>query len=132
MKKAVKQGELSKPQLSESIQAWMVIRLAEELHVPRAEIDVRKPFLDYGLDSIVAFTLTGELADWLGFDLPATLFWDHPTLEALAQFLAENIAKVNPAFLSAVDVRSAVEEIERLDEKEAQDALMKKGNKKER
>ncbi|HWO43960.1 MAG TPA: acyl carrier protein [Candidatus Eisenbacteria bacterium] len=71
----------------EDIQAWIIARLAEELKVPPGDIDVRLPFTQFGLDSIVAFMLTGELADRLGCDLPATLFWEYPTLESLAQYL---------------------------------------------
>ena len=82
-----KNGENSR--LVETIQAWMVTRLAEELKLAPAEINIRMPLLNYGLDSIVAFTLTGELADRLGGDLPATLFWDYPTIERLARHLAE-------------------------------------------
>jgi acyl carrier protein len=80
-------GENSRP--VETLQAWMVTRLAEELKLAPAEINIRIPLVNYGLDSIVAFTLTGELADRLGRDLPATLFWDYPTIEILARHLVE-------------------------------------------
>ena len=32
----------------------------------------------------------GDLEDWLDLDLPDTLFWDNPTVEKSAQYLAEN------------------------------------------
>jgi acyl carrier protein len=76
----------------EDLERWMVARLAEKLQVPVAEIDVTTPVLHFGLDSIVAFSLTGELADRLGCDLPATLFWDYPTLESLARHLSARVA----------------------------------------
>jgi len=77
--------------VAETIQAWMVTRLSEELKLAPAELDIRMPLMNYGLDSIVAFTLTGELADRLGHDLPATFFWDYPTIEILARHLADEI-----------------------------------------
>ena len=85
-------GENSR--LVETIQAWMVTRLAEELKLAPAEINIQMPLVNYGFDSIVAFTLTGELADRLGRDLPATLFWDYPTIEILARHLAEELSGV--------------------------------------
>ena len=36
-----------------------------------------------------AFALTGDLAEWLDRDLPATLFWDHPNIEALTGYVAD-------------------------------------------
>ena len=82
-------GEESR--LVEAIQAWMVVRLSEELNIAPAAIDIHKPLLNYGVDSVIAFSLTGELADRLGQELPATLFWDFPTLEAIALHLADEI-----------------------------------------
>jgi acyl carrier protein len=77
--------------LLETIQAWMVVRLSGELNVPPGEIDVRKPLLNYGLNSLTAFALTGELAELIGREIPATLFWDFPTLEAISIYLADAI-----------------------------------------
>ena len=73
------------------IQAWMVSKLAEAMKVGSSEIDVQLPFIDYGLESIVLFTLTGDLADWLNQDLPATLLWEYPTVETLSRYLAEHL-----------------------------------------
>jgi acyl carrier protein len=75
--------------LMQRLQTWMVVRLAEELKLNPLEMDPTLPFASYGLDSIVAFALTGELADLLGRELPTTLFWDFPTIQALAFHLAE-------------------------------------------
>ena len=85
------QGDGQRSRLAETIQAWIIVRLSDELKVAPAEIDTRKPLLSYGLDSIIAFSLTGELADLIGRELPVTLFWDLPTLEALAFHLADTI-----------------------------------------
>ena len=77
------------PPNAAAIQAWMVARLAEALQVDPGAIDVQLPLTSYGLESITVFTLTGDLADWLGQDMPATLLWEYPTVEAAAQYLAE-------------------------------------------
>lgn len=107
------QGDGQRSRLAETIQAWMVVRLSGELRVAPAEIDTRKPLLSYGLDSVVAFSLTGELADLIGRELPVTLFWDLPTLEAAAFHVADTIedAAVAESLLAEMNhVLSLVEE----------------------
>jgi acyl carrier protein len=80
-------GSLSKP-TSEMIQNFIVSRLAEELNIDPTEVDVRLPFTSFGLDSIVAFNITGDLAAWLQRDLESTLLWEYPTIEGASRFLA--------------------------------------------
>lgn len=90
------QGAVEQPQLllesaptAETIQAWLIARLAPYLNVSPDDIDIDEPFADYSLDSSVAVTLTGELADWLNCDLSPTLFWKYPNISTLAQHLAQ-------------------------------------------
>jgi acyl carrier protein len=71
------------------IQAWMASYLAQLLAIDPDEINVNIPFDHYGLDSSVAIGLTGDLEDWLDRKLDPTLLYDYPTIEALAQHLAE-------------------------------------------
>ncbi|MGX2041766.1 acyl carrier protein [Methylocaldum sp. MU1018] len=66
--------------------------LAEQLRMKPEEIELARPLGEYGLDSINAINLAGDLEDWLGFQLPSTLLWDYPTGEALANYLAEAVA----------------------------------------
>jgi acyl carrier protein len=75
--------------LKENIQAWLVSYLVKALEIEPNQIDVTISFDRYGLDSAAAIGLTGDLADWLGRDLDPTLLFDYPTIEALAQHLAE-------------------------------------------
>jgi acyl carrier protein len=77
---------------AEAIQAFIVSKLAEALKIDPTEVDIRVPFTSYGLDSIVAFSIIGDLAAWLQCDLESTLLWEFPTIEALAQFLAADAA----------------------------------------
>jgi polyketide synthase PksN len=53
------------------------------------QIDPREPFFNYGIDSIMIQLFNGKLADIFGH-LPASLPYDHPTLESLAGYLAEH------------------------------------------
>lgn len=71
----------------QTIEAWLITHLALYLKVQPREIDIREPFTAYGLDSSVALTITGELAQWLGCELEPTLFWEYPNIKVLAQYL---------------------------------------------
>ena len=76
-------------QTCEAIQLWIVANLALYLKVLPEEISPSEPFSNYGLDSTAAMSLSAELSDWLQTDLEPTIFWEHPTIESLAQFLSE-------------------------------------------
>ena len=71
------------------IEDWLVSYLSETLEIEQDEIDPNVSFNEYGLDSSSAIVLTGDLQEWLGQDLDPTLLFDYPTIEALADYLAE-------------------------------------------
>ncbi len=79
----------------ETVQNLLIKQLAEQLTLDPNTIKISEPLTRYGLDSIDAVTLVGELEDWLELDLPDTLFWDYPTVEKSAQYLAENYDLAN-------------------------------------
>jgi acyl carrier protein len=72
------------------IQQWLINQLADQLSLDSSTIDVSEPLTRYGLDSIDAVTLVGDLEDALDEELPDTLFWDHPTIAQSSQYLVEN------------------------------------------
>ena len=74
---------------AEAIQAWLVSKLSELLGIEANEIEVGEPFASYGLGSTELVGLSGELAEWLGRQLPAELAYECPTIETLARHLAE-------------------------------------------
>jgi acyl carrier protein len=71
----------------DSIQAWIVGRVAQMLGAKSSDIQINDRLSDFGLESVEAFTLSGELSDLLGLKLSPTLAWDFPTIAELAQFL---------------------------------------------
>lgn len=80
---------LSESPSVEAIQQWMVNYLAQQLRLDPQEIDPKLSFGQYGIDSVMAISLTGELEDQLGFRLSPTLPYDYPTIETLAEHLAQ-------------------------------------------
>jgi acyl carrier protein len=84
-----------------SIEQWMVSKVASTLSIPNQEVDRTIPFVCLGLDSLTFLTLTGDLAEWLGHDLPVHLLWEFPTIEALAGHLAVSSAGADEAPISA-------------------------------
>ncbi|NIA28584.1 MAG: amino acid adenylation domain-containing protein [Actinobacteria bacterium] len=70
------------------IEDWLIDKVATELKIPVSDIDVKQPFARYGLDSVHATGLAGDLEDWLGRSLSPTLAYDYPTIEALSRYLS--------------------------------------------
>jgi myxalamid-type polyketide synthase MxaE and MxaD len=100
-------GEKGNPTPSAAtIQAWLVSKLSELLEIEANEIDVGEPFASYGLGSTELVSLSGDLAQWLGRDLPAELAYEFPTIEALARGLADSSSPSQPA-AAASRVREA-------------------------
>jgi acyl carrier protein len=58
-------------------------------------IDPRQPLQELGLDSLTAVELRNMLGNGLKLErsLPATLVFDYPTINALTEFLAQDILK---------------------------------------
>ena len=86
--------QLQNPSSSESaptlkIQAWLVEQIADVLSLDPATIDVQQPLTRYGLDSIDAVTLVGDLEDWLDLELPSTLLWDYPSIDKASAYMVE-------------------------------------------
>ncbi len=81
------------PQITlESVQDWLVDKLAQRLNVEPSSLDVNQYFDELDLDSTEALILAGELENWLGFELETTALWYHPTVASLAQYIVEENA----------------------------------------
>ena len=75
------------------IQDWIVRHVSALTEVPPEEIDVRQPVVRYGLDSVAVVRLAADLEKWLGLRFRENPLEAHPTVESLAAFLAEQVAK---------------------------------------
>ncbi len=70
------------------IEAWLRVRLGEELGLDQKTLDLRVPFASLGMGSVEAVSLVGDLERWLNVSIAATALYDYPTIGALARFLA--------------------------------------------
>jgi len=76
---------------SSEIQAFLINRIASILEMDAFSIDPRQPFTYYGLGSLQAVSLAGDLEVFLNCKLSPTLAWDYPTIELLANYLANKM-----------------------------------------
>lgn len=72
------------------IRVWIVTELSLALKVDPLSIDTAGALYSLGADSVTAIGITGALAGWLNRDLPATLMWDHPSIDAIAEALTDS------------------------------------------
>ncbi|MDZ7965814.1 MAG: beta-ketoacyl synthase N-terminal-like domain-containing protein [Nostoc sp. DedSLP03] len=73
---------------TKTIKDWLVSWLTRQLSLAETVIDIHQPFSYYGLGSVEAMILVGDLESWLGHSLTPTLVWNYPSIAALAQYLA--------------------------------------------
>lgn len=73
---------------ADNLKQWLVSRLSNLLQIKEETIDPNEPFAVYGIDSLKAVQLSGDLEELLGKELPATLVYDYPTINLLSKFLS--------------------------------------------
>ena len=72
---------------SDQIRTWLIAEIARVVGADPSAIDLRAPFDSHGLSSLDAVMLSGDLERLLGRDLPPTLVYEHPSIEALSRYL---------------------------------------------
>ncbi|HVV11366.1 type I polyketide synthase [Amycolatopsis sp.] len=87
---------------------WLTGVLREKLaavlgHSRPDAVDVRRGFLDMGLDSLAAVELRNQLNALTGLRLPATALLDHPTVTALVEHLVREQAPPPGQALAGLD-----------------------------
>jgi acyl carrier protein len=79
----------------ESLKSWLIDWMAHELRLDRSSIDTSEAFLSYGLDSVQAMSMVGDIEAMLGLRLPSTLAWDYPDIDALSNHLAARLTDLS-------------------------------------
>lgn len=77
-----------------ALEDWLIARIAVLTGTEAALIDPGQAVESYGLTSVMAVGLSGELEDLLGISVDATVAWDYPTVAGLAAHLASGAASM--------------------------------------
>ncbi|MBO3747480.1 SDR family NAD(P)-dependent oxidoreductase [Streptosporangiaceae bacterium NEAU-GS5] len=83
------------------VMTWLVARLAAECRIDVADVDVNRPFSEFGLGSVQAVAVAGDLEELLDTAVSPTLLWEHPTIHRLAAHLTAGASPASEP--SAVD-----------------------------
>ena len=70
------------------VEGWLTQRIAARLRLPRAQVQVTTPFIEFGMSSVDAMEIAAGLERWLGQSLSPTAIYNYPTISALARWLA--------------------------------------------
>lgn len=74
-----------------NIQENLIDKIAALTGFAKQQIDVSAPLAEYGLDSVHAVGLSGDIEDWLGIAVEPTIAWDFPTIAEMSEYLASCI-----------------------------------------
>ncbi|BBD56699.1 acyl carrier protein [Planktothrix agardhii] len=99
-----------------TIEGWLVSQLAERLELEALEIDLEEDFTNYGLNSIEAINLSGDLETILGRRLPPTLLWDYPNICTLAKYLADHNTLDITQYQNGISPKDAEHLLQHLDQ----------------
>ncbi len=68
---------------------WLIVRAG----VQPSDVERDKQFADYGLDSMTAVEMSGEIEDWSGVELTPMIAVTHPTVSKIALFIVDEKMK---------------------------------------
>jgi acyl carrier protein len=71
------------------IATWLTNNIAEQLEVEPDQIDLSEPIENYGLDSAQGMIVVSRAEKQFGLEILPTLLWHYPTIEKLAERLAQ-------------------------------------------
>ncbi|MEM9828842.1 MAG: AMP-binding protein [Planctomycetota bacterium] len=78
-------GETTTHLIGDWMKHWMIARGG----VSPQDIRGNRPLTEYGLDSMMAVEMSGEIENWADVELSPLAAWDHPTIDDLAAHVAE-------------------------------------------
>lgn len=75
------------------VQAYLIDRVSFYLDIPVEEVGLGTPLTEFGLDSVYAIALCGDIEDELSIGIEPTLLWDVADLAKLAEHLTGLLAE---------------------------------------
>ncbi|WP_427918250.1 acyltransferase domain-containing protein [Streptomyces sp. cg40] len=100
-------GERTTAADENALRLRIVERVAEWCGTPAHDVTTDRPLAELGMSSRDAVVLAGELSLLTGHDLPATLLWEAPTVDALVARLCGTDSRPSPLGVPAPAVRAA-------------------------
>jgi phthiocerol/phenolphthiocerol synthesis type-I polyketide synthase A len=85
-------SEMSAEDVRTELQIGLRAILARELHLAEADLDLDRPFAEYGLNSVMAMSVRRDTELFVGIELSATMLFNYPTIVALAEHLAKKVS----------------------------------------
>jgi acyl carrier protein len=82
------------PMTEERIRTWLISRLAKQLKCEIGSVDIHRSFESYGLDSIVAVQVAGDLEKLLEQRLSPALLFEYQSIDDLSKYLAGALVPV--------------------------------------
>lgn len=81
-----------RPGAEAAIAAEVREQVAAELNLDAADLELKRPLVELGVDSVMTVALRIRLHRRYGVDLPPTILWNCPTVAALSSHLVEALA----------------------------------------
>lgn len=72
----------------QEVETWLTRRIAARLRLDPSQVAATTPFIEFGMGSLDAVEIAGELSRWLGRPLSPTAIYNYPTITALARWAA--------------------------------------------
>lgn len=109
------------------LRQFVVNQLAVTLNTSGSRIETDASFRALGLDSLTGLELRNRLETCSGLGLPATIVWNYPSVDRLAQYLAKRLADDQDGGEGGAagdeSVATLLEELESLSDEEARHLL---------
>jgi acyl transferase domain-containing protein/acyl carrier protein len=81
------------PETEIELQEWLTDHFGKKLGIDSKLIELGKPFASYGLSSVVAVEMTGEIGEKFGIELSPVLFYQYSNFLSLSKYLAKLMFK---------------------------------------
>jgi acyl carrier protein len=78
---------------AEEIRTWLRTRVSHLTGTPPESIDENEPLLRLGLDSVGVVTLAADLEAWAKYRFRENPLEQYPSITALAEFVAAELAR---------------------------------------
>ena len=75
------------PERDESLTTWLTAQVASKLHVNPLEVDINRPIIQFGLDSLMAFELMHAIEQRLGATVSVVSFFQDLSIAQLATLI---------------------------------------------